>query len=206
MKNKILIIIASIVSAVSFTYASVEIDWAMVDENSFVFTQDGTTPLPYGSVWQLIWTQNDSSPNPANPLNPFLPTGGDIVLFTTQSPNSFGEDGFVETKVQDSNIGFVGGYVYTRVFNYQGNVDNFDPFLEDVWFGTSSVVSGPLGNVSLPPPDGALSTFHDPFPESFTINQQFLAIPEPGTLFLVGIAGLRGMFVIRRRRKNMLMK
>ena len=180
-------------------FAGVTVNWNMNDPSDFVFLDDKSTPVPFGSVWQLIWREDFGTPNAPDPLNPFLPTGGEVVLGTTRIPNSSNEPGYIfGITISDSSNSYIGGYVYTRVFNFQDDIVNFDPLSDSFSFGNSAVVTGPLGNTTSGDPSPALPTVHDP--KSFILNQQFVAIPEPGTLAMILMAVGGIVYKIRRRR------
>jgi hypothetical protein len=181
------------------TFAGVTVNWNMNDPADFVYLNDETTPVPFGSVWQLIWMENFGTPNSPDSTNPFVPTGGEVLLGSTRIPNTDEDDGYVfGVTISDVSTSFVGGFVYTRVFDFQDEISNFDPFVNSFFYGNSSVVSGPLGNTTSGDPSPALPTVHDP--GSFTLNQQFVAIPEPGTLALILMAVGGIVYKLRRRR------
>ena len=86
-----------------------------------VLTATGT-PAPSGWTAQLIWSPDDIL-SPLDPLHPYQPTGGEIVLRTVPL-NEHGLAGRVVAGQQEFTDAFVGGFVYTRVFNAGHNGGN----------------------------------------------------------------------------------
>lgn len=188
----------------SLCFADVSVRWSMDDANAFLFRDDGTTPLPVGSVMQLIWVPADPSDMSGNtPLpisspsatNPFLPGGSEQIL----QEFLLTDEGFIFNQIVTGGDSFIGGFVYTRAFDFQGPSSNFNPSVDSFFYGTSSVISGPLGDTGANPP--ATFTGHDPFPTSFTLNQEFAAIPEPATLAIAMMGGVVLIGLRRRFRK-----
>lgn len=175
--------------------ATVTINWSMPNENDEVFLP-GASPLPDNSLWQLIWSSSNSVPQVINPFEPFTPTGGEVLL--DEGRNNGG--GFIfnlggtysGTDYSRPVDAFVGGYTYTRVFDFQGDSNSFavvdisDMLYEESGFSnqltdTSTAQSFPVD--------------HYPFVnEGVTFLSQVNVIPEPTTLItlLVGIVGLLG--------------
>jgi len=186
-------IFLSLVSIVA-SQASIQVTWDMPNETDIVYLNDGVTELPANSVWQLIWSSTASTTD-FNALNPFEPGGSDVLLQEHRNPNP----GYIiNVNVTNSSSSFVGGYVYTRVFDYQGSTSSFNLLdLDGMWYRTSTVITGPLQNIVGDPPGSP--SIHEPFAGAVQLNQQYV-IPEPGTIGLLVFGGLTAMVAYRRRR------
>lgn len=95
--------------------ADVGVNWEQ-DSNlvHHVYKSDQTTPLPVGSVIQLIWTPV-ASINPINPMDPLVPSGaGEVVLTNSVANAAPGTILYMGLQFADT---YTNGYVYTRVFD-----------------------------------------------------------------------------------------
>lgn len=171
--------------------AAVNVNWTSA--GNAIKQDDGTTNAP--STWyaQLIWS-SDNSISALNPMSPFVPTDGEVVL-KEQSLNGFNAAGFLSGGTVDAT-GLVpgdgiGGYVYTRVFNVLYSVAPSTP----TFYGNSVAVSGPLAADIIAPPT-PMTTSHAPV---VTVNQRIVAIPEPSTYALAAVGIAAALW--RRRRK-----
>ena len=63
-------VLAVVLLACTGVYASISIEWFSYGGN--VLQSDGLTPLPVGSIWQLIWSSNSTltALSPGDPLTP----------------------------------------------------------------------------------------------------------------------------------------
>jgi hypothetical protein len=177
--------------AFSGLQASIEVDWSMPDLEDVVYQSDGSTLLPVNSVWQLIWTP-DQAISGFNPLNPFEVDSTEEVLVEYRNPDA----GYIfNQNYQTASDTYIGGYVYTRVFDYQGNTSTFNLIdLDGMWYDESTPIDGPLADMGNPI---SLKTNHYPFTGENTLSQQY-AIPEPSTLMLTVVA-LGALYGLRRR-------
>jgi len=200
--NKTLLLILILGISVSGR-TDVEIDWTMPSASDEVYENDGTTLLTVNSVWQLIWTP-DKSISSFNSSNPFLPDSSERLLQEYRNTNA----GYIENQGGSysggdfglGSDGLVGGYVYSRFFQYQGSTSSFNlNDLDGMYYDESSVIDGPLADTDNDPGPPGISTLHKPSNGATTIQQQFSVIPEPSTIMLVMIAGLVGVACRRRR-------
>ncbi len=190
----------------NLSYATVTIGWTMPDNADVVLRNplEGGGDLPVNSVWQLIWTPTNSI-STIDGFSPFTPTGGEVLLSEYRNPDAgyiLNQGGtFVGTDFGEARDFFVGGFVYTRVFDYQGSTSSFDLFndLDGMWF-FESAISTQLEDGNPPVGSPGLPTFHNPSPGQNVVNQQFVAIPEPGTLALIVMAVGGIVYKLRRRR------
>lgn len=101
---------------------------------------DNESALPASAGWhaQLIWSP-DAVPSGLNPSAPFMPTGGEVVLFE-QALNTLSADGYLLGNITNTipNV-YATGYVYTRVFNV-----NFPAAGTPTLYAQSAEVDGPL--------------------------------------------------------------
>lgn len=195
MKN--IIIYSLFIFLSSSSFASISVNWSMpnvADEVSL----PGPSALPDNSLWQLIWSITNTITQPFNPVSPFTPGGGEVLL--DQARNSGG--GFIFNlggSYDESNYSlpsgtFTGGYVYTRVFDFQGDTSSFTTAEVNNMLYEESVFDGPLENTSNPT---GFPTDHFPFTGSgVVIMSQTSIIPEPTTIAILimsilGICGFR---------------
>ena len=176
--------------------ATISIEWGTMGT---IYMNDGTTALPVGSIVQLIWSPDATISNP-NAYDALIPDSTEVLLKqTTLSSDGAFYDAtttYVELdySIGDTN-GFVGGYVYTRVFDYLGS--NGSP-TNDTWFGNDAsptLISGSQHSVPAANPAWIDITNGD----SFTLNDQ-VVVPEPTTMAIMGI-GLLTLVSRRFRRK-----
>ena len=178
----------------SLVFASVTVNWSMPNASDAVFLP--ATNLPDNSLWQLIWSSTNLSTQSLNPVSPFIPQGGEVLL--DEARNSGG--GFIfnlcgpydATNYSLPANTFVGGYVYTRVFDFQGNTSSFTVSEIDNMLFQESTFSAQLQDTSTPT---GFPTDHFPFTGSgAVIMSQVNVIPEPTTIaiLLMGIFGLVG--------------
>ena len=164
----------------------------------FIYLSDGVTPVPAGSLVQLIWTA-DNAYHPATEgqldsagyLN-----SGDYVLFEGSCPYNGGWPGDLDgTAIYDeTDTGgtyLPSGYVYARVFDIAyGSAPT-----AGTWFLQSDLV--PVVNEQTNvPPDAPDVVDLVPSPGSGAMDQQ-VAIPEPGSLALLGVGAVA--LILRRR-------
>lgn len=179
-----------LLSAVSVN-AAVNVNWTSAA--NAIKRDDGTTNAP--STWyaQLIWS-SDNSISALNPVSPFLPTDGEVVL-KAQALNGFNAAGFLSGGTVDTT-GLapgdgIGGFVYTRIFNVDFSGSPATPTL----YGDSVALSGPLAADIINPPT-PMTTSHAPV---VTVSQRIVAIPEPSTYALAAVGVAAALW--RRRRK-----
>ena len=177
--------------------ATISVEWGV---DGTIYRSDGVTPLPTGSILQLIWSVDALISTPPAGSNYLIPTDGEVLLkqITLASDGSFYDGSTTYDELDydkaDTNY-FVGGYVYTRVFDQLGSGTPTN----DTWFGD--------GPASLTLVSGSQHVTPKPLPvytditggESFTLNQQ-VVIPEPTTMAIMGI-GLLTLVSRRFRRK-----
>lgn len=162
--------------------------------------------LPLGSLVQLIWSPDAVYAIPtagAIPVAGGSYAGGDYVLWSQGTPANGGwttpadldgNTSYGSANVGGGNISL--GYLYCFVF-----ATNSANIVSGTMYGQSAMVSGPFGDIAKPP-------FTEPTVDaSPTDNRMVLdktgltvqAVPEPGTLALLGI-GL-ALVATRRLRK-----
>jgi hypothetical protein len=173
--------------------ATISIEWFTYGE---LRLSDGTTPLPVGSITQLIWSP-DSGISSLLWSDPLTPQGGEVLL--RQYTNVIAGRVFVPAQdyveadygIGDTN-GFAGGYAYMRVFDYLGASGTPT---NGTWFGEGQLpIPGPIGSQHQSP--APTSTLVDPTGgDSFTLDQQI--VPEPATWALLGF----GVLVMAARRR-----
>ncbi|MDF3131173.1 PEP-CTERM sorting domain-containing protein [Kiritimatiellaeota bacterium B1221] len=197
--TKILFILFSFIGSIGF--ATITVDWTMPDLADIVLRSDNVTPLPENSVWQLIWSP-DEVISPFNSLNPFEVDSSELLLDEVR--NSAAIDGVPGTgfifdrggSYGSSADTLVGGYVYTRVFDYQGSTSSFNLIdLDGMFYAESSSFEGPLNDTDTDPgPSAGDPNLHVPFTGTNVVDQTFTIIPEPTTMavLLMGILGLVG--------------
>ena len=188
-----------VLSSVS-VLASISVDWFSYGT---IYLNDGTTPLPVGSIAQLIWSR-DATISPYNPTDALVVDTNEVLL--AQVATAAGDDfpiqlGTVQYdeetySISDTNF-FANGYVYVRVFDYlqaNGTPTN------GTWF-VEAAVSGPIysqhaggGN---PPATAVDITGGSGY--SISLNDQ-VVVPEPTTMAIMGI-GLLTLVSRRFRRK-----
>ncbi len=186
------------------TFATVSIAdsaFAFIDTYG-VYLSDGTTPVPAGSLVQLIWT-SDNAYHPAveGQLDAagYL-TSGDYIFYQGSCPANGGWlgdlDGTAIYDETDTGGTYIpSGYVYARVFNTLTTSPT-----AGTWFVQSSLVpvvneqtntpADPLDRVDIAPTAG-----------SGTMNQQVSAVPEPASVAMFGLGAVAVLFW-RRRRGN----
>ena len=179
--------------------ASISVDWFTYGT---IYMNDGTTPLPVGSIAQLIWTSDSTiSAAATNGANVLVPTGGEILLsqiaLTDEGAIYEGAATYNEEDywIGDTNY-FANGYVYTRVFAY---LASSGVPTNDTWYGEGPVTTdGPISSQHASSPPAPTPT-DITGANSFTLNQQ-VVIPEPTTMAIMGI-GLLTLASRRFRRK-----
>lgn len=174
--------------------ASTQVYWDMPNIVDEVFKIDNVTPLSANSVWQLIWTP-DGVISSFNSANPFEVDSSEVVMFEFNNPN--GSYVLGETVNEASDV-YVGGYVYTRVFDYTGATSGFNLVDLDGMMYAESGVSGQLEKIDAVPA-GSITT-HNPFAGPTVVDQTFHVVPEPASIafLLMGFGGLVGF----RKRKR----
>lgn len=170
--------------------ASVSGTWSMPNLSDEVFKDDGTTPLEANSVWQLIWSP-DNAISAFDPSNPFVVDSSEVLFQSINNSDGSFVNGLL---FSDGSDLYVGGYVYTRAFDYTGLTSNFlvDTTPGDQFMFVESVLSGPLEKIDDSPAGNP--TTHNPYVGLTVVDQTFTAIPEPTTLavLIVGILGICG--------------
>ncbi len=177
------------------SFGTITVNWDMPNLTDLVLRNplNGGGDLPVNSVWQLIWSPNNSISS-FNPSNPFQPSGGEFLLkevrnanpgYITSQGGSFVENAPPFNLAADA---FVGGFVYSRIFDYTGSTSSFNVMdLDGMWYRESVAITGPLADTDANQgPPGSPSS-HNPSLGTTVMNQQFFAIPEPsvlGMLFL----------------------
>lgn len=182
-------------------YSDVQINWA----NTNPINNNSGNPIAPGSIFQLIWTATPTIV-PFDPLNALTPGPGSILLDQQRNsaPNPvFPGQLLLSAQVYNSvDFGLlpgqlVGGHVFVRVFDYQGSASQ----LPDNIFYIEGALSGPLPNrFDIPAPTPATANITAGGPVQMV--DQFVAIPEPGTVALFLMGGV--MMMIRHRRKRFL--
>lgn len=173
--------------------AMINVYWSS-DENAsqYVVLDNGTTPLPVNSIVQLIYSP-DGIIGELNFANPLVPTGGDQLLMTYNNTVS-GYWVNVMTNFGSAVGDFVGGYLYSRIFNVQaGDTPTVgDYYVDGAIYGAT--VESPTINY-------AYAFSSDEIGGPLVVNT-IIAVPEPGTIALAFTA--MGFFVIRllRRKKG----
>jgi hypothetical protein len=153
-------------------------------------------PLADGSLIYVITTPHDQ-PQPMETFGNFLigdsTTGGEVIIATIRvdSTTSVHGSGTVQTIVFDIPVEyFASPYsnLYLRFFDYRGSAP---PSGTNIAWGTSDLIPIPdpvFNTIILNVPGGQVSATND-----------FIIIPEPGTLHLFVVAGLvMALFFVRR--------
>ena len=166
-------------------------------------------PMPDGSVWALYYSA-DMTADPVDPFGALTGTNDDVLLLVANNgAGSFGKilptDLPGNNTVQQFGSGgqFIGGSVFTRVFNTQQAVDSSNPGTWNITIPNNtefytSGLSGPtpdFDGVNDPPP---LQHLYAGGGIAFA-GETFTAIPEPSSLAMVFI-GLATMARIFRRK------
>ncbi len=189
--KKLLLFASLVIASVN---ASVSVTWDMPDFADELYRANGVDLIPSNSVWQLIWSP-DNAVSSFNATNPFLPDASESLLSEHRNSNPGYITGLAFTEPSDT---YVGGYVYTRVFDYQGSTSSFNlNDLDGMWYINSTPIDGPLQKIDNIPPGAP--TDHVPFTGFNQVDSQFL-IPEPGTLAMLGAGVAVVVFGVRRRR------
>ena len=179
--------------------ASISIDWFTYGT---IYLNDGTTPLPAGSIAQLIWSQ-DATMSPYNPTDALVVNSNEVLL--AQIATAAGDDNPIQIGaaqydeetygISDTNY-FANGYVYVRVFDYlqaNGTPTN------DTWFIEATVTGPVYSQHASSPPASTSVDITGGFGNSVSLNDQ-VVVPEPTTMAIMGI-GLLTLVSRRFRRK-----
>ena len=178
-------------------YATVSINW-FTFENVNESLLDGGGLLPTNSIWQLIWSP-DAAIDLIDQSDPLTPQGSEILLLEFR--NTTAGRNFTSTASYDATDpmyglaedDFVGGYVYSRIFNYQGVGT---PGVGTWFYEGLSTPDGPLDDID---PGPGSTTLHDPTGGvAINLNQQIL-VPEPHSLLLFALGAV--VVWIRHRRR-----
>ena len=181
----------------SSSLATISVDWTTYGT---IYLSDGITPLPIGSIAQLIWSP-DSTISQFNEIDALVPDSSEILLLqiATTDPGAiyYGTTNFVEEEYGLSNTNyFANGYVYTRLFNYPAT--NGSPPSGTQYGDGPSPATGPIPSqhtdLTIPWPTVADITGGDSYiivPES---------VPEPTTATIMGMSVLT--LALRRFRKK----
>lgn len=170
--------------------ASISGTWSMPNSSDEVFKENGTTPLVANSVWQLIWSP-DNAISPFNPSNPFEVDSSEVIFQSFNNPDGSFVDGL---NFSDAGDTYVGGFVYTRAFDYTGSTSSFNLIDLDGMKYIESGLSGPLEKIDGIP--AGSPTTHNPFVGPNVVDQTFV-IPEPTTVAVL-LMGIVGIFGFRR--------
>lgn len=172
--------------------AAVSVNW--LSPSNSIKQQDGTTNAPRSWMAQLIWSP-DSAASPLDPANPFVPTGGEVVV------NSRAMGTSIDGRIIVGKISFAdslaGGFVYTRVFNVDFNGGS--PVTPNL-FGNSAVITGGLV-VETADPSTIAQHWASPLGPQLIVNQEVGVVPEPQTYALM-LMGLGGLLLARRKRAH----
>ena len=161
-----------------------------------IYLPGGSTLVPAGSLVQLIWSADAAyHPATAGQLDAagYL-TSGDYILFQGYTTINGGWTGDLDgsTNYVSSDVGgnpLPSGYVYGRVFNTSSSSPT-----AGTWFVQSTLVQVLNEQTNIPPdsPDVV-----DMAPSSPAVMDQQVAIPEPGSLALLGVGAVA--LILRRR-------
>lgn len=194
----------------SFAFANqISVIWSQGTGDLYRNVDEGGGLLPVNSLFLSYWSPDPTPTGVIQPtVNPFAPNSGDYLLDYVRNTDEgyfeFAGGTYTDTTYNAGGISNFGeGYLFTRVYDYQGTFSHtlgsstydFDfTGIGSIWYETST--STPVVGLSPAP-----STIHNPFDGSdVTLSQRYI-VPEPGTLALVLIAGA-GMAVTLRRRRS----
>ena len=162
-------------------FATISVNWFTFGT---IYLSDGTTPLPVGSIAQLIWTP-DPAISPFSSTDALIPDSSERLLLqiATTDPGAiyYGTTNFVEEEygLSDTNY-FANGYVYTRVFNYL--LANGSPSYDTDWGDGPRPPDGPVASQHAP------STPPEPTLADITGGDSYIIVPEPTTATILGIS------------------
>ena len=174
-------------------FATISVNWFTIGT---IYLGDGTTPLPAGSIAQLIWTP-DPTISTFNPADALIPDSSEVLLLqvaiTYAGGIEVGTQNYVEADygISDTNW-FAQGYVYTRVFNYL--MANGSPTYGTDWGDGPRPPDGPIASQHAP------STPPEPTLADITGGDSYIIVPEPTTATIMGISLLT--LALRRFRKK----
>ena len=209
MKNFIHVLLCSFIISSMVTASSVSITWSMGLDDIFRNQTDFTDELlPVGSLFLLYWSSDQTPSELTGPaLDPFSPGSNEFLIDFARNSNPGYIEGkggtYTDTDFVPSGIADFGtGYVFTRVFDYQGSFD-FTPG-QTPTFDLSNVTSLSFATSQSTKLSGALPTpasLHEPFSGLMQVYlNQTIMIPEPGTLAMILMAVGGIVYKIRRRR------
>ena len=167
--------------------ATVSVRW-----NTLGTVEDSNGNLPVGSIAQLIWAGADNVIDPFDFNNPLLATNDDIIL----APHTNSVPGFLTpgtTTAMGENFGqgsdgFVGGFVYVRVFT--SNAPMVGTEYGEVFFATPLADQDPTG------PGAQVFDISGGVGNTFVLNNT--VVPEPSSMALLALGA--GWLVSRKRR------
>jgi len=105
MKKITTLLCAGFALVSSSALATVTVNWSMPDLADIILRSDGSTELPANSVWQLIWTP-DNTVSAFDPANPFEVHSSEHLLEVYRNPDP--------------------GYILGQGGSYGGLADAFD--------------------------------------------------------------------------------
>jgi len=186
----------------SFGAAFADSAFFFVDDYG-IYLNDASTLVPAGSLVQLIWSADNAyHPAVAGKLDASgYAESGDYILYEGSTTIDGGWVGDLDgTAVYDSSdVGgnpLPSGYVYGRVFNISSSMTP----TAGTWFLQSSIVPVTNEATNEPPdqPDEVnMSPGTGPGPGGAAVMDQQVAIPEPGSLALLGVGAVA--LILRRR-------
>ena len=172
--------------------ATISVDWTTYGT---IYLNDGTTPLPIGSIAQLIWSP-DPTISEFSPTDALIPDSSEVLLLqiATTDPGAiyYGVTSFIESDygLSDTNY-FADGYVYMRVFDYLLTNGTPTPGTQ-YGEGPNPTVTGsvPSQHTAIPP-----------LPTTVDITDgNYFIIPEPASMAIMGV-GLLTLTARRFRRR-----
>jgi PEP-CTERM motif len=189
---KLLSSLLLVVAGTCSSLAAVSVNW-LTPSNS-IKQADGTTNAPNTWMAQLIWSP-DNVPSALDSNNPFVPTGGEVVMSARQMGTSVaGRVIAGKTTLSGTDATLITGFVYTRVFNvdFNGGSPGTPTF-----YGNSSVITGGLQIETI---DAATIVNHwnSPTGVGLVVNQAVAVVPEPSTYAFLGVGAM--VFGLRRFR------
>ncbi|ADE54021.1 hypothetical protein [Coraliomargarita akajimensis] len=191
----------SLIFSTVCAWGNISINWTMPDLSDEIYQQGGTALLPANSVWQLIWTP-DNAISAFDATDPFNPHSSEILLEELRNADAgyiFGQGGSYDgTNFGVGEDGLVGGYVYTRVFDYTGDTSSFNLVDLDGMYYAESEVAGALQKTDAPTFGPA--TLHVPFDGANSVDQQFVVPESSAYALILGLVGL-SFGVCRRSRR-----